>query len=140
MFCDYCTTNEYWLTLYHILRQLIYDYVPMNVIRRHVTICRHLPKDVRTTILRKRKTWKRWQCAPNGDNKAAYNIVSRDCSRTLHRYKAAEEESLLQLNNRCFFNYVSKHLHAKFSGIVLNDEDISLSTPGDIAQCFTENF
>ena len=46
--------NEYWLTLYHILLQLIYDYVPMTVICCHVTNRRHLPKDVRTTILRKR--------------------------------------------------------------------------------------
>ena len=64
--------------------------------------------------------------------------ISRDCSRTLHRYKAAEEESLLQRNNRCFFNYVSKRLHPKSSSIVLNDGDTSLSTPGDIAQCFAK--
>ena len=77
---------------------------------------------------------------PNEDNKAIYDTVSRDCSRTLHRYKAAEEESLLQRNNRCFFNYVSKRLHPKSSGIVLNDGDTSLSTHGDIAQCFADEF
>ena len=77
---------------------------------------------------------------PNEDNKAAYDTVSCDCSRTLHRYKVAEEESLLQLNNRCFFNYVSKRLYPKSYGIVLNDGDTSLSTPGDIAQLFADEF
>ena len=140
MFSGCRTINEYWLTLYHILQQLIYDYIPKTAICRHVTNRRHLPKDVRTTILQKRKAWKRWQRAPNEDNKATYDNVSHDCSRTLHRYKAAEEESLLQRNNRCFFNYVSKRLHPTSSGIVLNDGDTSLSTPGDFAQCFADEF
>ena len=112
----------------------------MTVIRRHVTNRRHQPKDVRTIILRKQKAWKRWQRAPNENNKAAYDKVSRDSSRTLHRYKVAEDELLLQLNNRCFFNYVSKRLHPKSSDIVLNDGGTSLSTPGDIAQCFADEF
>ena len=138
VFSAYRTINEYWLILYHILQQLIYDYVPMTVIRRHVTNRRHLPKNVRTTIPQRRKAWKRWQHASNEDNKATYDTVSRDCSCTLHRYKAAEEESLLQRNNRCFFNYVSKRLHPKSYDIVLNNGDTSFSTPGDIAQCFAD--
>ena len=129
MFSGCRTINEYWLTLYHILQQLIYDYVPLTVFHRHVTNRRHLPKDVRATILRKRKAWKRWQRASYKNNKVTYDTVSCDRSHTLDRNKAAEEESLLRQNNRCFFNYVSKSLHPNFSGIVLNDGDTSLSTP-----------
>ena len=69
-----------------------------------------------------------------------YDTVSHDCSRILHRYKAAEEESLLQRNNRCFFNYVSKCLQPKSFGIVLNDGNTSLSSTGDIAQYFAKKF
>ena len=55
MFCGCRTINEYWLTFYHILQQLIYDYVPVTFIRRHVTNRRHLPRNVRTKILHKQK-------------------------------------------------------------------------------------
>ena len=45
---------------------------------------------------------------------------------------------MFQRNNRCFFNYISKRLHLKSTGIGPNDEDTSLHTPGDIAQCFAD--
>ena len=112
----------------------------MTLIRRHVTNRCQLQKYVRTTILRIRKAWKRWQRVPNEDSKATYDTESRDSSRILHRYKVVEEELLLQLNNRCFFDYVSKRLHPKSSVIVLSNGDTSLSIPGDIAQCFANKF
>ena len=106
VFCGSHIMNEYWLNLYHILQQLLCDYVPVTVIRRHVTNRCQLPKDVRNTVLRKQKAWKRWQRTPNEDNKTAYNTVSRDCSRTLLPYKAKRVYLENKVKNYQFFCFL----------------------------------
>ena len=47
------TVNQYWETLYGILQQLVNECVPMSRPRRNCS--QHLPRGVRSFVLRKRK-------------------------------------------------------------------------------------
>ena len=100
----------------------------------------HVPHEVHAAIIHKRKAWRRWKATPSAETKALCNKASHDCSSSIRRHTANEEDTLLHMNQHSFYTYVSRQLHPASYGISLMNDGNSLDSPLDIAQCFSPEF
>ena len=132
------TVNQYWETLYNILKQLVCDYVPLMRPRRNYN--HPLPRCVRASVLRKRRLWRKWRTNPTAKNKRKFNTASRRCSKAVHEYHVQQEESLLRNGAQKFYRYISNQLHPKSGDILLQGPNGQPKSASDIAGCFAEEF
>ena len=142
IFSECSTVNNYWLALYRVLKTVIRDFVPVTTCLSHRRSTRRqrVPHEVYAAIIHKRKVWRRWKATPSAENKALYNKASRDCSSSIRRHTANEEDTLLHMNQHSFYTCVSRQLHPASYGISLINDGNSLDSPLDIAQCFSAKF
>ena len=139
IFAECRTDNDYWLSLYNVLMQLIQHHVPLVFDSNRSS--KKLPKSLRLEVLKKRKAWKKWRNAPTKANKRAYNTQSLVCSQRIKDYRAHKEDDLLTLDTKHFFSYGSKNLNASSDCINLKSNDGSMLTSSiDIVQCLSAEF
>ena len=139
IFAECRTVNDYWLSLYNVLMQLIQHHVPS--VSDSNRSSKKLPKSLRLEVLKKRNAWKKWRNAPTEANKRAYNTQSLVCSQRIKDYRAHKEDDLLTLDTKHFFSYVSKNLNASSNCINLKSNDGRMLTSSiDIVQCLSAEF
>ena len=153
LFAECVSINDYWLALYSLLQVLIRDYVPESSFHRHFSrrklpIPRHIrtailriPRHIRAAILRKRMAWKRWKQDQTVNNKLIYDAASAEYSKSVQNHRAREESYLLNISQRCFYNYVSKHLHPNaHDNVTLCNAGGTYTNSADIARAFLSEF
>ena len=84
----------------------------------HAVDNQHLPRGVRSFVLRKRKVWRRWRANPTTENKNILNKVSRQCNIAINAHHAQQEQRLLQFGPREFFRYITNQLRPRSSDIL----------------------
>ena len=142
LFAESVSINDYWLVLYSLLQVLIRDYVPVSSFHRHFSRRKlPIPRHIRTTILHKRKAWKRWKQDQTVNNKLLYDATSAECSKSVEDHRTREESYLLDISQRHFYHYVSKHLHPNaHDNVTLCDAGSTHTDLADSARSFLNEF
>ena len=142
LFAECISINDYWLALCSLLQVLIRDYVPVSSFHPHLSRRKlPLPRQIKTAILRKRRVWKRWKLDKTVNNKLLYDAASAECSKSVQDHRARKESYLLNISQRRFYNYVSKHLHPNaHDNVTLCDAGSTYTDSAEIVRAFLNEF
>ena len=99
-----------------------------------------LPKTVRRLLLLKRRAWRQWRAAQSAITKIKYNLASKRCRVAVRQFLAHQEEQLLSVGPRKFFNHASHLLHPRDGIISLRSVNGFTSTPAEVCAILNEEF
>ena len=100
VFAESRTINGYRPSLYEVLMQLIWAYVPLKSSQGSPS--KGLPKHLRRELLNKRKAWRRWQSTPTKVNWQDFCRKSHISYHKIRAYRTNEENNILALHQNRF--------------------------------------